>query len=1013
MKKQTNIKKNYKSYKFKKTMKRNKKYKRTHMKKFGGHINFPIYENVSQLDDVCPKLSVLNKELTESAKIILNKQTKSNNNNMNKIQKPQLSKEVIDYIKLKKAIDTQSEPKKLEKLLEQQKTYTEQQILQYTEKYQEYIDYEKNIKNLKKKNSSNNLNIDSINLKSTLTLYDFQNILNTNCNGLYINKDEHIILIDNNNNHVHANYNDLLSNETYVHVFKITPIYQVEYLGKEKKEKYPLYTFDSLYYSNNNHKKIKDIYWLNTLKYLKENNTPKILFDISNNFELPIYTKIIKQFVIQTPQSIIINDSNNLIKNITFINKMEEFIKLININYDNYGKSIIESATNNKNNKNNTNNTKISNIEKYKILKEYISTKVDIEQILKKTFTQNSIELKKFNTNNVIYLKKFKLFLLEGKSPLILDINFLLFLYKELYNGKSVYDISIFKNFLYTCILLHKSGFYDSIESLNNIKNAYIYITLSTAFSTINDETSLKKKYKMFILESDIEQLLVFFDEINNFIIELNDARNEFEHHKIKIFNPIIKNLILSCYIFYLNKSYDKIRPVSVKSHIDKYLKGPKIIINNNISVFSKLNFRLLNETTVSVDINNKLLSFTNCGERTLFTFFKYLLFDVENNYITNANIQILNSIYPDNILKKIFNDDLLRFTNDEDQTTYLLGKQNDFAQLLTNWSKSENKIMFSRVDRCEIKPSLENSIKMIFFLLTNNNKKYDNIPYENDDLINLIKEFKKKGDIYKSTKLIIDNYLKFEFDSSHADVSFVNNVGPNYFETIIDPLIAPIVKEIRFGKSFNFPINSDMMPYIEELELGENFTQPLLGTFEKLKKIKFRNYRYNHNIDSSIIPNIETLIFSGYLGKITGIFEKLKIVRFANNIPKYIDLSIMPNIEELQLPDYFNKPLTNVFNKLKIIMFGRDFNKDIDSNVIPNIENIDFEDESEFNSKLIGVFDKLKKITFGIFFNQTIDLNTMPNIEEISIPKSSENIENILSNLTEKDKNKIKIIFS
>ncbi len=204
------------------------------MKHLGGRVNFPIYENVSRIVDVCPKLTTLNTELNNKIDEIirLNKQIKlNNNNNTNKIQKPQLSTEVINYIKLKKAIDTQRDQTKLEKLLEEKKKYTEDEISQYIQKYQEYIEYmdhEKKIKNLKKTNSSNNSSNDlNIDLKSTLTLHDFQNILNTNCNNLYKNEGSHIILIDKNYNHVHANYTDLLSNETDVHVFKITSIYQV------------------------------------------------------------------------------------------------------------------------------------------------------------------------------------------------------------------------------------------------------------------------------------------------------------------------------------------------------------------------------------------------------------------------------------------------------------------------------------------------------------------------------------------------------------------------------------------------------------------------------------------------------------------------------------------------------------------------------------------------------------------------------------------------------------------
>jgi hypothetical protein len=60
MVKQTNKKKHYKSYKFKTTMKRNKKLKRTNQKQLGGVVSLPIYENVSVEADICPQLTTLN-----------------------------------------------------------------------------------------------------------------------------------------------------------------------------------------------------------------------------------------------------------------------------------------------------------------------------------------------------------------------------------------------------------------------------------------------------------------------------------------------------------------------------------------------------------------------------------------------------------------------------------------------------------------------------------------------------------------------------------------------------------------------------------------------------------------------------------------------------------------------------------------------------------------------------------------------------------------------------------------
>ena len=75
------------------------------------------------------------------------------------------------------------------------------------------------------------------------------------------------LLVDSNNNYVHSNYTNLLDEPPETYLFRMTSRYQIEYLGKVEKVDYPLYNFDDLY--KENYQSTKDVYWLNTLFFLK------------------------------------------------------------------------------------------------------------------------------------------------------------------------------------------------------------------------------------------------------------------------------------------------------------------------------------------------------------------------------------------------------------------------------------------------------------------------------------------------------------------------------------------------------------------------------------------------------------------------------------------------------------------------------------------------------------------------------------------------------------------------
>ena len=85
-------------------------------------------------------------------------------------------------------------------------------------------------------------------------------------------------------------------------------------------------------------------------------------------------------------------------------------------------------------------------------------------------------------------------------------------------------------------------------------------------------------------------------------------------------------------YVHYLENSRNEVnRPISVKSHIDKYLVGS---FNDDkltkIINLHKIKFELLPQIIVNVSSKMNTHKFTNCGERTLFNFFKYPLMTIK-----------------------------------------------------------------------------------------------------------------------------------------------------------------------------------------------------------------------------------------------------------------------------------------------------------------------------------------------------------------------------------------------
>lgn len=481
-------------------------------------------------------------------------------------------------------------------------------------------------------------------LKGTVPLYDFKQRIYDMCeiNGIPISKEVPILLVDQHYNYVFSNYTNLIEEGTKVQLFRMTPQFQLEYLGiiDKNEEDYPLYTYDQLY--EKNYQYTKDTYWINTLKAL-DTIEPSSFYNICNfnveyedenkeskNITLEKYKNFLNIFfpqrsprdqdgnIIQDAEPItIITNENNIVKNLSFLNKIEELIKLVNDDYAYY-------FTNKYTEYINKELSEISDMKSIKIRCEQFIVNIPTQlkretflKYLKTTFNKNDNEkLKKFNKDLNNELRSFKLALISGETPLVLDLKFLIALYNELFGNNGVFDlfnkISPFQDFLYSCILIHKSGFYNKFQDMsrkkniegthtnnnvnNNtfhyddifpkklsllegfleIKDGYVFMDLASTIYTntgfkLSEDHFVKPYIKKMNVKID-DHILKFFDEINQLILTIHLVRDEFVNNKIGFCNEILKSVFLRTYVSYLKKGGDDIiRPISVKSHFNKF----------------------------------------------------------------------------------------------------------------------------------------------------------------------------------------------------------------------------------------------------------------------------------------------------------------------------------------------------------------------------------------------------------------------------------------------------------
>ena len=216
--------------------------------------------------------------------------------------------------------------------------------------------------------------------------------------------------------------------------------------------------------------------------------------------------------------------------------------------------------------------------------------------------------------------------------------------------------------------------------------------------------------------------------------------------------------------------------------------------------------------------------------------------------------LQFLYDLYPFSApnpgslsLGTIFSqENLNRYNNDQQQTEYLSGQANNFAKLLTHYSRAGNRndYMFARArGRCEIRPNTENVLKMIHYLLTG---EQSDKKLESEFIIELLKKFNKKGRFNQNnTELVIDDVIKFSFYAGHGGVSTLEyeniqtkysfeNVGSIFYNQYLIPnphycnLYSLYLKIINGDKKFTdsrlqkfiiVMITEPKVPFVDEVE--------------------------------------------------------------------------------------------------------------------------------------------------------------------------------------------------
>jgi len=582
-------------------------------------------------------------------------------------------------------------------------------------------------------------------------------------------------------------------------------------------------------------------------------------------------------------------------------------------------------------------------------------------------------------------------------------------------------------------------------ENEKRIREAYNYIMYGCNYLNIASAVQIFQKQKSGVQKSDDKK---FIENIKRYTgvgkIRIDDKFDKFEYNYIYFMKLMIDFLIITkqtrqtyyrdflgsdllikeiMNIYYLNfiqsnTTTKKIFPISITNHITKYLKDNILFeetLKSTMEQNLKSTFKIFTLISISIDV----YSYVTCAETTVYNLLIYLLSDTTGQ-ITKQNIDILNTNFSNNKVKKYFNDELLQ---NENIILALEKNLSDFNKSLVELPNIE----YMQVRKYEVIGRFNNFIKVVLAML---GIEYDNT-VENNKIafIEAAKKFGKnftvtidgldnedisfyntgahieinKKQEYKINTWNLDKINHFilnKYQKKYKDINIKNINGP-YAQNIIPLNLKSFRNLIISDKDRSYNSNTK----IKEHLLNYQSVYPLYFNPEEqfdnipfLFKIIIKKITFNQIQNISSLANCKEIIFDQNCDfnqpLVDGLFPMVEKITFGSSFNSNIAPNALSNCKEIifDQESIFNKPLVDrQFPMVEKITFGSSFNSNIAPNALSNCKEIIFDQESIFDMPLRDrQFPMVEKITFGKSFNSNIAPNALSNCKEIIFDQKS-----------------------
>ena len=532
-------------------------------------------------------------------------------------------------------------------------------------------------------------------------------------------------------------------------------------------------------------------------------------------------------------------------------------------------------------------------------------------------------------------------------------------------------------------------------ENEKRIREAYNYIMYGCNYLNIASAVQIFQKQKSGVQKSDDKK---FIENIKRYTgvgkIRIDDKFDKFEYNYIYFMKLMIDFLIITkqtrqtyyrdflgsdllikeiMNIYYLNfiqsnTTTKKIFPISITNHITKYLKDNILFeetLKSTMEQNLKSTFKIFTLISISIDV----YSYVTCAETTVYNLLIYLLSDTTGQ-ITKQNIDILNTNFSNNKVKKYFNDELLQ---NENIILALEKNLSDFNKSLVELPNIE----YMQVRKYEVIGRFNNFIKVVLAML---GIEYDNTVENNK--IAFIEAAKKFGKNFTVTIDGLDNEdISFYNTGAHIEINKKQEYKINTWN--LDKINHFILNKYQ-KKYKDINIKNINGPY------AQNIIPLNLKSFRNLIiSDKDRSYNSNTKIKEHLLnyQSVYPLYFNPeeqfdnipFLFKI--IIKKITFNQIQN-------ISSLANCKEIIFDQNcdFNQPLVDgLFPMVEKITFGSSFNSNIAPNALSNCKEIIFYQDSIFNQELVdGQFPMVETFKFNPSFNSNIAPNALPKCKEI-----------------------------